>query len=79
MRGQFRCYFTGRTMKPSKNEKYKYLFVQGVKSDVGIEDPTAIEFWSEENYSLKFMEPYSLVLDIQGDYVKFVDFAKFDD
>ena len=59
-------------MKPSKSEKYKYLFVQGIV------DPTAVEFWSDENYTLKFMEPYSLILDIQGDYVKFVDFAEFE-
>ena len=78
MKGQFSCYFTGRTMKPSKSEKYKYLFVQGEKTDGGIADPTAVEFWSDENYTLKFMEPYSLILDIQGDYVKFVDFAEFE-
>ena len=77
MKGQFSCYFVGRTQKESKSGKYKYLFVNGQKTEQGVLDPTPVEFWSDTLFdNLQFMKPYAMILDVQGDFVSFVDFVK---
>lgn len=76
MKGKFECRYVGRTEEPSKNGKYKYLFVQGDKKPEGIMNQTPVEFWSDELFDCKFMEAYPLILDVQGDFVNFVAFAK---
>ena len=76
MKGQFNCFFVGRTLKASKSGKFRYLFVNGVKTPQGIDDPTPVEFWSEEEF--KDLQPdkaYAMILDVQGDFVSFVKFA----
>lgn len=76
MKGKFNCHFIGRTENASKSGKYRYLFVQGDKKPEGLMNQTPIEFWSDELFDCKFMEAYPLVLDVQGDFVSFVSFAK---
>ena len=76
MKGKFDCVYIGRTEEASKNKKYKYLFVQGDKKECGIMNQTPVEFWSDELYNCNFLQSYSMILDVQGDFVNFVAFAK---
>lgn len=78
MKGRFdNCYFVGRTEDASKSKKFKYIFVEGTKTDKGIMNPTAVEFWVDQKFDfLEFMKPYPMVLDVQGEFVSFVEFVK---
>ncbi len=77
MEGLFKCVALGKSKEKSKKTgKYHYLFVQGSQNDDGLfETFTAIDFWTEEDKDLVPGQLYSLVLDINGDFVNFVEFV----
>ncbi len=78
MQGLFNCVALGKSKEKSKKSgTYRYFFVQGSQNDNGLfETFTPIIFWSEKDFTLVPGECYPLVLDINGDYVKFVEFAQ---
>lgn len=76
MQGVFKAMALGKSSEKSKNGKYHYLFVNGNREKGGLfTDFSVIEFWSEVDVPVIFGQVYSLILDINGDYVKFIEFV----
>lgn len=75
MQGLFLCYAVGKTAEKSKSGKYHYLLIAGEKNNEGMFTSfQPVDFWSEENYELKPNSLYPVVLDVNGDMIRFVKF-----
>ncbi len=75
MQGLFNCYAVGKTKEKSKTGKFHYLFIAGEKEQNGMFSSfQPVDFWIEDDVSLAPGACYRLVLDVNGEVIRFVKF-----
>ena len=75
MQGLFNCTAMGKSTEPSKSGKYHYLFIAGERGKDGLFTSfSPVDFWTDENFKIEVYKQYRMVLDINGEYIRFVKF-----
>ncbi len=77
MQGLFKCKALGKSPEASKKGKFHYLFVNGERDKSGLFTSfTSVDIWTDVDVPIELFKEYKLVLDINGDFVKFVKFEQ---
>lgn len=72
MIGLFKANVVGKNANASKSGKIKYFFINGISDEkTGLLDKcSSFEYWSDKEYDFEFMQPVTVELDIQGDFIQ---------